>query len=72
MKRIKTVISPIEYSFAFDKEVNRYIAQGWELQKRAVINTRGEITEAFAVPVVQSLYAELIKEYPPPFEEVTQ
>lgn len=71
MKQIKTVICPIEYAYSFDKEVNRLIANGWVLKHRELINTRGEVSEAFNAAVVQSLYAELERNTKPYPEEVT-
>ena len=71
MKQIKTVICPIEYAYSFDKEINRLIADGWDMSNRGLISTRGEVSEAFNTSIVQSLYAELERNTKPYPEEVT-
>lgn len=70
MKQIKTVLRPYSELYAFDKEVNNLLAEGWVLQKREIQRVSGEISEAFNVPVVYVLYAELDR-IVMPFEEVT-
>lgn len=71
MKRIKTVIQPIEKASCFDALVNCCLIDGWELKKRKIINTSGELSEAFNAPAVRFLYAELEKQEPPFPEEIT-
>ncbi len=71
MKRIKTVIQPIEYANCFDALVNCLLIDGCELKTRKIINTTGELSEAFNAPVVRFLYAELERQEPPFPEEIT-
>lgn len=71
MKRIKTVIQPIEQASFFDALVNSCLVDGWELKTRKIINTSGELSEAFNAPVVRFLYAELERQEPPFPEEIT-
>lgn len=71
MKKIKTVIQPFEQASSFDALVNCYLIDGWELKTRKVINTLGELSEAFNAPAVRFLYAELEKQEPPFPEEIT-
>lgn len=71
MKQIKTVIRPISNATQFDLVINRLISDGWELKNRKIIDTPGDITEAFNFPVISVLYAELEKESVQDFEEVT-
>jgi hypothetical protein len=70
MKQIKTIIKPYEQLYSYDEEVNKYLSEGWKLNKRETQRVSGEITEAFTVPVIFVLYAELEKEIPA-FEEIT-
>lgn len=70
MKQIKTIIKPYEQLYSYDEEVNKYLSEGWKLNKREIQRVSGEITEAFTVPVIFVLYAELEKEIPD-FEEIT-
>lgn len=70
MKQIKTVIEPINRIFQFDNEINKLLANGWELKKREIIDTKGELSEAFNAAVVRLLYAELEK-LENDFEEIT-
>lgn len=71
MKQIKTVIRPISSATQFDMAVNRLLDNGWELKSRKIIDTPGDISEAFNFPVIHVLYAELEKESADRFEEVT-
>ena len=71
MKQIKTVIRPISNATQFDMAVNRLLVDGWELRNRKIIDTPGDISEAFNFPVIHVLYAELEKESAERFEEVT-
>lgn len=71
MKQIKTVIRPISGATQFDNAVNRLLREGWEIRTRKTINTHGDISETFNIPVCQILYAELEKENTEKFEEVT-
>ena len=71
MKQIKTVIRPISSATQFDMTINRLLGDGWELKNRKIIDTPGDISEAFNFPVVHVLYAELEKESAEKFEEVT-
>ena len=71
MKQIKTVIQPLECANSFDTLVNHYLIDGWELKTRKIINTLGELSEAFNAPAVRFLYAELEKQKPPFPEEIT-
>lgn len=71
MKQIKTVIQPLEQANCFDTLINHYLIDGWELKTRKIINTLGEPTEAFNVPAVRFLYAELERQEPPFPEEIT-
>lgn len=70
MKKIKTVIFPVEDFDIFDKKVNKLLAENWKLICRKIISVKGEPNEVGSTPMVQSLYAEFEKEvcY---FEEVT-
>lgn len=70
MKQIKTIITPYERLYDYDEEVNKYLSEGWKLNKREIQRVSGEVTEAFSVPVIFVLYAELEKEIPN-FEEIT-
>lgn len=72
MRRIKTVVFPIEKADAFDSKVNALLADGWTLEKREITTLCGEPSEAFSVPVVRALYAELSKQSPPWPEESTE
>lgn len=71
MKQIKTVIQPIERPECFDALVNCLLIDGWELKTRKIINSTGELSEAFNAPVVRFLYAELERNEPPFPEEIT-
>lgn len=71
MKQIKTVIQPIEQPKFFDELVNCLLINGWELKTRKIINSTGELSEAFNAPVVRFLYAELERNEPPFPEEIT-
>lgn len=68
MKQIKTLIRPIWQSEQYDNEINRLLADGWELKKKEVIRIQGLPEESFNVPVILTLYAELERYR---FEEVT-
>lgn len=70
MKQIKTVLKPYSGLYAFDKEVNSLLSQGWTLRKREIQKVSGEISESFTVPAVYVLYAELDRTVIP-FEEST-
>ena len=70
MKQIKTIITHYERLYDYDEEVNKYLSEGWKLNKREIQRVSGEVTEAFSVPVIFVLYAELEKEIPN-FEEIT-
>jgi len=70
MKQIKTILMPYERLGQYDKEVNQLLAEGWILRKREIQRLSGEISEAFSVPTVYMLYAEL-ERFVMPFEEVT-
>lgn len=70
MKQIKTVIKPYELLYDFDDEVNSLLAEGWILRKREIQRVSGEISEAFNVPAVYVLYAEL-ERFVMNFEEIT-
>lgn len=54
----------------FDKAVNELLADGWQLRKREIQKVSGEISEAFSVPAVYVLYAEL-ERFVADFEEIT-
>ncbi len=70
MKQIKTIIKPYEQLYSYDKEINRYLSEGWKLTKREIQRVSGEISEAFYAPSIYVLYAELEKDISA-FEEVT-
>ena len=70
MKQIKTIIKPYELLNDYDKEVNKLLSEGWTLRKREIQKVSGEISEAFSVPAVYVLYAEL-ERFVTPFEEIT-
>lgn len=70
MKQIKTVLMEYGQLYEFDKAVNALLADGWELRKREIQKVSGEISEAFCVPAVYVLYAEL-ERFAANFEEVT-
>ncbi len=71
MKQIRTVIKPISEATRFDMTINRLLNDGWELINRKIIDSPGDISEAFNFPVITLLYAELIKESADRFEEIT-
>lgn len=71
MKQIKTVMKPLEKVEVFDLEVNAMLAEGWMLKRREVKKISGEISEAFSAPAFFVLYAEMEREKPVPFEEIT-
>ena len=71
MKQIKTVIRPISSATQFDMTINRLLCDGWELKNRKIIDAPGDISEAFNIPVIHVLYAELERESAEKFEEVT-
>ncbi len=70
MKQIKTVLLPYSELEKYDKEVNRLLSEGWNLRKREIQKVSGEVNEAFTVPTVYVLYAELDR-FVMPFEEIT-
>jgi hypothetical protein len=72
MKQIKTVIQPIEQATCFDALVNSLLIDGWQLKARTIINSTGELSEAFNAAVVRFLYAELERNEPPFPEEITR
>lgn len=71
MKQIKTVLMEYGRLNEFDKAVNELLADGWEIRKREIQKVSGEISEAFSVPAVYVLYAEL-ERFVADFEEITQ
>lgn len=71
MKQIKTVLLPYEDLNEFDKEVNRLLSEGWQLNKREIQRVSGQISEAFSAPLVYVLYAELERNIYT-FEEITE
>ena len=71
MLQIKTVICPIESPKRFDNEINRLLLDGWALRKREIQIMAGLPSEAFNVPSVRVLYAELERHEPPFPEEIT-
>ena len=71
MMQIKTVICPIERPKQFDDEINSLLAAGWSIRKREIQTMAGLPSEAFSVPEVRVLYAELDRVLPPYPEEVT-
>lgn len=70
MKQIKTILLPYSELEKYDREVNKLLAEGWSLRKREIQKVAGEVSEAFTVPAVYVLYAELDR-FVMPFEEVT-
>lgn len=70
MKQIKTVLLPYSELEKYDREVNRLLAEGWNLRKREIQKVAGEVSEAFNVPWEYVLYAELDRTVMP-FEEIT-
>lgn len=70
MLQIKTIIRATGNVKEFDEEVNLLLSEGWKLKKRTIIDLPGVPSEAFNVPVISSLYAELEHETME-FEEVT-
>lgn len=71
MLQIKTVICPFESPKRFDDEINRLLADGWTIRKREIQTMAGLPSEAFNIPMVRVLYAELERINPPYPEEVT-
>lgn len=71
MKQIKTILMEYGRLNEFDKAVNELLADGWELRKREIQKVSGEISEAFSVPAVYVLYAEL-ERFVADFEEITR
>lgn len=61
MKQIKTVIKPINSVTEYDNTINQLLNDGWQLKKRQIIESPGDISESFNFPVVRFLYAELEK-----------
>ena len=55
----------------FDNTVNNLLNDGWTLKTRKVIASQGELSEAFNIPIVRFLYAELERQQPPFPEEIT-
>lgn len=72
MKQIKTVLSTADDSAEFDRVVNKLLAEGWDLKCRKVVGVEGAPSEAFKVPVIRSLYAELERFIPDRPEEITE
>lgn len=70
MKQIKTVLMECGRLNEFDKAVNDLLADGWEIRKREIQKVSGEISEAFSVPAVYVLYAEM-ERFIADFEEIT-
>lgn len=70
MKQIKTVLLPYSELERYDREVNRLLSEGWQLRKREIQRVSGEVSEAFNVPIIYILYAELDR-HVMQFEEVT-
>ena len=70
MKQIETVIQPISSAIQFDNKVNKLLSEGWELKRRMITDTLGDISESFNMPLVKVLYAELEK-HEHSFEEIT-
>lgn len=62
MKKIKTIIEPIERPDIFDKRVNILLTAGWDIINRKLISVMGEPNEVGSAGVFQALYAEFEKE----------
>lgn len=56
---IRSVLMAVYRINEFDAEVNALLADGWRLVKRELVRVEGEPCEAYNVPVVKALYAEL-------------
>ncbi len=56
---IRSVLMTVYRINEFDAEVNALLADGWRLVKRELVRVEGEPSEAYNVPVVKALYAEL-------------
>ena len=56
---IRSVLMAVYRINEFDAEVNALLADGWRLVKRELVRVEGEPSEAYNVPVVKALYAEL-------------
>lgn len=68
---IRTVLRAVYKLNEFDAEVNALLADGWTLKKRELIGVEGEPSDAYNVPVVKALYAELERQAPDYPEEST-
>lgn len=71
MKQIKTVIRPFALAAEFDKQVNGFLSEGWELKKRGMTYASGEPNEVGSCATIQVLYAELERQQKPFPEEIT-
>lgn len=56
---IRSVLMAVYRINEFDAEVNALLSDGWRLVKRELVRVEGEPSEAYNVPVVKALYAEL-------------
>lgn len=56
---IRSVLMTVYRINEFDATVNALLADGWRLVKRELVRVEGEPNEAFSIPVVKALYAEL-------------
>ena len=56
---IRSVLMTVYRLNDFDAEVNAILADGWRLVKRELVRVEGEPSEAYNVPIVKALYAEL-------------
>lgn len=61
MKKIKTIIRPIESVKRFDEDINKLLNDGWGLKTRSFIDLNGEPNEVGSKPIIKALYAELEK-----------
>lgn len=52
-------------------EINKLLAEGWQLKRQEVLKLPDAPSEAFNVATLPVLYAELVREVPPFPEEVT-
>ena len=56
---IRSVLMAVYRINEFDAEVNVLLADGWRLVKRELVRVEGEPSDAYNVPVIKALYAEL-------------
>lgn len=69
--RLAALLRAVYQINEFDAEVNALLADGWTMKRRKLIGLEGEQSDAYSVPVVKALYAELERQAPEYPEEST-